>query len=154
MPKLTLGERLDRAAARKKKVEQEEARLKTMQRKHRTRRLIEIGGLAVKAGIDELPRAALYDRFLGIAQEAKKDPKAVPLWERAGARYFQKEADERIVAIARYPGKIAPEVAASLRAIGFRWNRYLRQWEGKVDWPEAKKTVEASGGKIEKPKGH
>ena len=73
MPKLTLAERLQRAAERKARAEQEQARLKIMQRKERTRRLIELGGLAVKAGIDGLSTAALYDRFLAIAAEAK-DP--------------------------------------------------------------------------------
>lgn len=130
-------------------MKQEEARLKTMQCKERTRRLFEIGGLAVKVGIDELPKAALYDRFLQVAAEAKSNPKAVPLWEQAGSRYFQKEADTRVVAIARCPDKIAPEVSASLRAIGFRWNRYPNQWEAKVGWADAKKTVDASGGMIE-----
>ncbi len=152
MPKLSLAERLQRAAARKARAEQEAARLKSMQRKARTRHLIEVGGLAVKAGIDELPPAALYDRFLKIAADAKAEPKAVAAWERAGARYFQEEADTRVIAIARFPGKIAPEVAASLRAIGFRWNRYLRQWEGKVDWAEAKDAVDTAGGKIDRVK--
>jgi hypothetical protein len=116
MPKLTLAERLERAAARKARAEQEAARLKLMQRKERTRHLIEVGGLAVKAGIDELPPAALYDRFLIIAAEAS-DKKAVASWERAGSRHFQAEEDTRVVAVAKFPGKIEPELAASGTAI-------------------------------------
>lgn len=149
MPKLTLGQRLERAAARKAKAEQEAAQLKLMQQKERTRRLIEIGGLAVKAGIDGLPSSALYDRFLHIATEAKDD-KAVAAWERAGSRHFQKEEDTRVVAVARFPEKIEPELAASLRSIGFRWNRFLKQWEGNVDYDEAAALVGGQGGKIEK----
>jgi hypothetical protein len=147
MPKLTLAERLERAAARKARAEQEAARLKLMQRKERTRHLIEVGGLAVKAGIDELPPAALYDRFLSIAAEAS-DKKTVAGWERAGSRHFQAEEDTRVVAVAKFPGKIEPELAASLRSVGFRWNRYLKQWEGKVEYDEAAKMVEGQGGKI------
>lgn len=148
MPKLTLAERLVRADARKARAEQEAARLKLMQRKERTRHLIEIGGLAVKAGIDELPPAALYDRFLAIAAEAS-DKKAVASWERSGSRYFQAEEDSRVVAVAKFPGKIEPELAASLRSVGFRWNRYLKQWEGKVEFEEASKIVVGQGGVIE-----
>lgn len=85
MPKLTLAERLERAAARKARAEQEAARLKLMQHKERTRHLIEVGGLAVKAGIDELPPAALYDRFLAIAAEASDNHKLA--WERARPRW-------------------------------------------------------------------
>ena len=149
MPKLTLAERLERAAARKARAEQEAARLKLMQRKQRTRHLIEIGGLAVKAGIDELPPAALYDRFMAIAAEAS-DKKAVASWERAGSRHFQTEEDSRIVAVAKFASKIEPELAASLRSVGFRWNRYLKQWEGKVEYAEAAALVRGQGGKIEK----
>ena len=149
MPKLTLAERLERAAARKARAEQEAARLKLMQRKERTRHLIEVGGLAVKAGIDELPPAALYDRFLSIAAEAS-DKKTVAGWERAGSRHFQAEEDTRVVAVAKFPGKIEPELAASLRSVGFRWNRYLKQWEGKVEYAEAEKLVEGQGGGVKK----
>lgn len=148
MPKLTLAERLQRAAERKARAEQEQARLKIMQRKERTRRLIELGGLAVKAGIDGLSTAALYDRFLAIAAEAK-DPAAVAHWERAGSRHFQKEEDAKVVAVARFVGTIETELAASLRAVGFRWNRLLHQWEGKVNFAEAKALVEGMGGVIE-----
>jgi hypothetical protein len=147
MPKLTLAERLVRADARKARAEQEAARLKLMQRKERTRHLIEIGGLAVKAGIDELPPSALYDRFLTIAAEAI-DKKTVASWERAGSRHFQAEEDSRVVAVAKFPSKIEPELAASLRSIGFRRNRYLKQWEGKVDYGDAEKLVVGQGGKI------
>jgi len=147
MPKLTLAQRLERAAARKAKAEQEAARLKTMQRKERTRRLIEIGGLAVKAGIDELPTTALYDRFLAIAAEAK-DAGAVARWERDGAAHFQEEEDTRVVAIARFEHKIEAELAATLRSIGFRWNRFLQQWEGKVEFEPAKVLVEGQRGVI------
>lgn len=148
MPKLSLAERLDRAARRKAKAEQDEARLKKMQRAERTRRLIEIGGLAVKAGIDVLPATALYDRFLAIAAEAGQNPDAVALWERDGARHFQKEADTRVVAVATYDAKIEPEVAASLRSVGFRWNRLLMRWEGRVDYDEATAVVTTTGGTI------
>ena len=149
MPKLTLAERLQKADARKARAEQEAARLKLMQRKERTRHLIEVGGLLVKAGIDQLPPAALYDRFLRIAAEAQ-DPKAVAAWERAGSKHFQQEADTRVVAIARFGTKIDPELAATLRDLGFRWNRFLKQWEGKVDFVKAKETVEGMGGNVQK----
>jgi hypothetical protein len=151
MPRLTLAERLEKAAQRKARAGQEEARLKKLQRNERTRRLIKLGGLAVKAGIDELPANALYACFLRIAKDAQ-DKRAVAAWEREGGRYFQREADSRVVAVARFSDKIAPEVAASLRALGFRWNRYLGQWEGKVEFADAKKTVEEAEGKVERVK--
>jgi len=38
--------------------------------------------------------------------------------------------------------------ALKMGAGQFRWNRYLGQWEGKVEFTEAKKTVEQAGGAI------
>jgi hypothetical protein len=147
MPRRTLAERLERAARRKARAEQEAAKLKLMQRKERTRRLIEIGGLAAKAGIDGLSTAALYDRFLVIADEAK-DRNAVLLWERTGGRHFHHEEEDRVVAVARFGGKLPKQVSDQLRALGFHWNRLLVQWEGKVDFDGAKAFVEGQGGEI------
>lgn len=138
------------ANARKAKAEQEAARLKIMQRKERTRRLIEIGGLAVKAGIDDLPASALYDRFLAIA-DAAKEPDAVTKWEHAGSRSFHEEESARVVAIAKFTGKIEPELAATLRSVGFRWNRFLKQWEGKVPWPKPPPSSRARAGRSPSP---
>jgi len=148
MPKLTLAQRLERAEARKAKAEQEAARLKLIQKKERTRRLIELGGLAVKAGIDELPPTALYACFMHIAKEAK-NPDTLTRWERIGSKHFQEEEDMRVIAIARFPDKVEPELAAALRSAGFRWNRFLKQWEGKVLWDEAASMVKGQGGSID-----
>lgn len=150
MAKLTLAQKLERAAQRKAKAEQEQARLKTEQRKERTRQLIELGGLIVKAKIDHLPPTALYAQFLRIAEDAKIDPTRVTLWAREGGRHFQSEEDNRVVAIARFEHRIEPEIAAALRAAGLRWSKLLNQWQGRVLWDDAAAAVEAGGGTIER----
>ena len=152
MPKLTLGERLERTKQRKNKAAQDEAALLKLQENERTRRLIALGKIAAETGIDGLPPAALYACFSRIAKEAQ-DKKTVAAWEREGGKHVKREADNRVVAIAKFRNKIAPEISASLRSLGFRWNRLLVQWEGKVDYPAAKKAVETAGGKIAKVKG-
>lgn len=151
MAKRTIGERLALIAQRKAKAEQQEAQLRDMQRKERTRRLIEIGGLAAKAGIDGLSTAALYDRFLDIAAGAK-DPKAVAAWTEAGGRRLHIEGQDgsRIVAIAKFTDKLPPEYTALLRGVGFKWNRFLVHWEGEVEWDSARPLVESKGGTIAK----
>jgi hypothetical protein len=58
------------------------------------------------------------------------------------------QEDNRVVAVAKFPGKIEQELTASLRSVGFRWNRYLKQWEGKVEYGEAEKLVVEQGGRI------
>ena len=150
MAKTTLAERLAKVAERKAKAEQDEARLKDRQRAERTRQLIELGGLIAKAGIDGLPASALYACFLRIAEEAK-DKSKVAFWEREGGRHFQTDGDAREIAVARFQGKVETGLAASLRALGFRWNRLLGQWEGNVLYADAEKAVTIAGGTISKP---
>ena len=91
MPKLTLAERMDKAARRKARATQDIARLEKLQKNEQTRRLIELGRLAAKTGIDTLPPAALYACFLRIAKEAA-DAKMVAAWSRDGGRLLRREA--------------------------------------------------------------
>ncbi len=68
-----------------------------MQRRERTRYLIELGGLVQKAGLVDLTkddRAALYGAFLTLAVMLKADDRnqMLELWRRAGRRAFEREA--------------------------------------------------------------
>lgn len=67
-----------------------------VKRRERTRHLIELGGLVVKAGLVELTnddRAALYGAFLEIADSLKGEQceKLLILWHRCGSRSFKDE---------------------------------------------------------------
>jgi hypothetical protein len=67
-----------------------------MNRRERTRQLIELGGLVAKAGLVELigdDRAALYGALLGVADLLKgaDGPEMLTLWRRRGRRMFEAE---------------------------------------------------------------
>lgn len=67
-----------------------------MKRRERTRRLIELGGLVVKTGLDVLlddDRAAIYGALLGLVQQADGEQRdeVVALWRRRGKRAFEAE---------------------------------------------------------------
>ena len=67
-----------------------------MQRRDRTRHLIELGGLVQKAGLVELvedDRATLYGALLDLAAMAREDSNALALWKRRGKRAFDAEAE-------------------------------------------------------------
>lgn len=69
-----------------------------MKRRERTRHLIELGGLVVKAGLVDLTdddHAALYGAFLSIAGRLQGDERAnaLALWQRRGKRAFEVEAE-------------------------------------------------------------
>lgn len=63
-------------------------------RRERTRHLIELGGLVIKAGLVQLTgddRATLYGAFLTVADKLQGDDReqALMLWQRRGRREIQ-----------------------------------------------------------------
>ena len=71
-----------------------------MKRRERTRHLIELGGLVVKAGLVDLTdddRATLYGAFLSIAGKLQGEERgnALVLWQRKGKRAFEADAETK-----------------------------------------------------------
>ncbi|MGY4396448.1 hypothetical protein ACVWZA_001628 [Sphingomonas sp. UYAg733] len=69
-----------------------------VKRRERTRHLIELGGLVVKAGLEDLTdddRATLYGAFLTVADKLRGDERAnaLALWQRKGKRAFEAEKE-------------------------------------------------------------
>lgn len=69
-----------------------------MKRRERTRHLIELGGLVVKAGLVDLTdddRATLYGAFLTVADKLGGEDcgNTLALWQRKGRRAFEAEQD-------------------------------------------------------------
>jgi Conjugal transfer protein TraD len=67
-----------------------------MDRRERTRHLIELGGLVQKAGLIELTdddRQVLLGAFLTVAAKLQCDEReqAIMLWRRRGARAFERK---------------------------------------------------------------
>lgn len=67
-----------------------------IKRRERTRHLIELGGLVVKAGLVDLAdddRATLYGAFLTVADRLRGSERstALALWQRKGKRAFETE---------------------------------------------------------------
>jgi len=68
-----------------------------IKRRERTRQLIELGGLVVKAGLVELAdddRAMLYGAFLWMAEKLRSEDgaHASTIWKRKGRRAFAADA--------------------------------------------------------------
>jgi hypothetical protein len=86
-----------RLEARKARTDMREWQVK---RCERTRQLIELGGLVVKAGLVELAdddRATLYGAFLTVAAKLRGEEReqALVLWKRKGKWAFEMEAEVR-----------------------------------------------------------
>lgn len=81
-----------------------------MERRERTHRLIELGGLVQKSGLVELTgddRAALYGAFLSLIEGIGGEERGhqLALWRRRGKRAF--EADEATKAMEGGRGEAA-----------------------------------------------
>lgn len=69
-------------------------------RRERTRHLIELGGLVMKAGLVELTdddRVVLLGAFLAVAAKLQGDDReqAITLWRRRGKRAFEQGEERR-----------------------------------------------------------
>jgi hypothetical protein len=72
-----------------------------VKRRERTRQLIELGGLVIKAGLVDLTdddRATLYGAFLTMADRLRGDEKskALAIWQRKGKRAFAAEQEASV----------------------------------------------------------
>ena len=93
-----------RATAAKHRLEAAKARTDLrdwqVKRRERTRQLIELGGLVVKAGLADLTdddRAAIYGALLTVAAKLRGEEgaHALALWKRKGKRAFEADAELR-----------------------------------------------------------
>jgi hypothetical protein len=74
---------------------QAQARIKEKERKARTRRLIEVGGLAEVAGIVEADSALLLGGFLRLAETLKDDATRARMKAEGDTRLAQREAEKK-----------------------------------------------------------
>jgi len=143
LKRVTLAQRMNR-------LKEQEARIKDIERKTRTRRLIEIGGLVVKANLDSLTSNELYGALLEIADKAK-DIDNLKSWEEKGSKAFfheGKQNDEPI--IVKFTEKPDNETCKILREHCLKWNSLRQEWEGMADYLRLKPVIENIGGSIQK----
>lgn len=137
--KTSLAERLQRLEQQKARLQLTESKIKTDERKARTRRLIESGGLVEKTGLAALPANALYGALIETAKKSS-DASEVARWETIGGRAFAQEAKARDAdkepLVLSLPFSQPAPVATALRTAGMRWNKVMRHWEGLARYDE------------------
>lgn len=91
MTKINLIEKRKKyIAQRMNKLKEMEASLNVQERKRRTRRLIELGGLVSKAELEEWNANALYGALLFV-KEKEGDQAQIDFWVQKGGEAFSKE---------------------------------------------------------------
>ena len=148
MPR-SLAERLRVHEQHKARLADEAARLNNVERKIRTRRLIEAGALIEKVGLLNLDTNVLYGALLSL-REGLDDNHQIEAWAAFGGRTFAREARLRDAGqeaiLLAFPAPLPKDATASLRAAGFRFNRLMLHWEGLAQYSEAESLAAAYGG--------
>lgn len=126
-----------------------EKALKEIERKERTKKLIEMGGLVVKAGIDTLDTHALYGAFLSIKEKMNK-AEILQQWSQKGASAFAKggNAGEGIPLVVQFKEKPTDEARAAIRALGLRWNAIRQEWQGIANPEEVESVAKLYNGNV------
>ena len=130
------AERKKKLLQRKNRLAAEEARLKLRERKTRTRLLIELGGLVAKAGLDALPKAAVYGGLIGLAETLRKKPEIKQAWTETGSAEFEKENEGKAAVILSFETPPPEGIGKLLREYGLKWNRFRAEWYGYAAGPE------------------
>ena len=145
----SLAERLRAHEQQKARLAEQEARLRDAERRARTRRLIEAGGLIDKAGLLDLDSNALYGALLSL-RDGADDKDQITKWAALGGRAFAREArlrDEGKEAIVlTFPAPLAKDVTTTLRQAGFRFSKVMQHWEGLARFDEAEVVASTHGG--------
>ena len=145
----TLAERLHAHEQQKARLAEQEAKLKTAERKQRTRQLIEAGGLVDKAGLLDLDSNALYGALLSL-RDGVSDKDQVSKWTARGGRAFDREArlrDEgKEPIVLTFAAALDRDTTTALRGAGFRFNKVLQHWEGLARPDDAQQLAAAHGG--------
>ena len=145
----SLAERLRAHEQQKARLAEQEAKLKGAERKARTRRLIEAGGLIDKAGLLELEPNALYGALLSL-RDGVGDKDQITKWTALGGRAFARDArlrDEgKEAVVLTFPTALGKDVTAALRQAGFRFSKVMQHWEGLARFDEAERLATAHGG--------
>src|SRR3989338_2021091 len=125
---------------RKNRLKQLEVSLNAQERKRRTRRLIEIGGLALKANLMDWNSNTLLGAFLSI-KEKESDKKQLEAWTHKGGAAFASEKVLRAPVIVKFETRPSDEIRASLKSLGLKWNALRQEWKGYTKINELKELL-------------
>lgn len=159
----SLSHQKEQLQRQQQKLQQQEARLqaksqklKTLERKQRTRRLIELGGLVVKAQLEDFNNNTLLGALLSLKQLISNDANIVHHWTELGAKAFEeskardvKGSTEKIALILTFDSEPPRELKSHLRDMNFKWNPFRKEWYGYGVPTELETLIHPHGGTCE-----
>jgi hypothetical protein len=145
-------ERLERQKAR---LQSQEQKLKTLERKQRTRRLIELGGLIVKAELEALNNNTLLGAFLSLKRHMTRNEAILSEWTEQGAKAFealdqnQGSGADKIPVVITFNSEPPRELKSQLRDLNFKWNPFRKEWYGYGNLHKLKSIIKPANGIVE-----
>ena len=141
---------------RRNRLKQLESSVNTLARKHRTRRLVELGGLVVKAHLDTWPSKTLFGAFLSLKEKGNNQQQR-DAWTFNGRIHFIADKKhplkaEKTPLSVTFPILPEEDLRQALSVLGFSWNSSYNKWEGYGDTEELCKLLEPHGGVVEEQK--
>lgn len=146
-------EKLERQKAR---LQQQETKLKELERKKRTRRLIELGGLIVKAELDDLNNNTLLGALLSLKQQRVDNKHRIQEWTNAGATAFEASSsinDDKAPLVITFKAEPPRELKSQLRDLNFKWNPFRKEWYGYGDIKHIKRITQTHTGHVQSCEG-
>ena len=145
-------ERLERQKAR---LQSQEQKLKTLERKQRTRRLIELGGLIVKAELEELNNNTLLGALLSLKHNLTRNEAILSEWTEQGAKAFealdqnQSTGSDKTPVVITFNSEPPRELKSQLRDLNFKWNPFRKEWYGYGSIHELRSRIKPANGTVE-----
>ena len=145
-------EKLERLKA---KLQSHEQKLKLTERKKRTRRLIELGGLIVKADLEKLNNNTLLGALLSLKHHMTRNEAILSEWTEQGAKAFEALDQNQTIGADKTPVVITfksepqRELKSQLRDLNFKWNPFRKEWYGYGNLHELKSFIKPANGTVE-----
>lgn len=151
----SLSHQKEKLERQKAKLQSQEQKLKTLERKKRTRRLIELGGLIVKAELEMLNNNTLLGALLSLKHHMTTTEAILSEWTEQGAKAFEAsdqneraEVDTRPLVIT-FKTEPPRDLKSHLRDLNFKWNPFRKEWYGYGNIRELKSLINPAKGTVE-----
>ena len=120
----------EKLVQKKLKLEKQGKLLASKERKIKLKRLIELGDLVSKSGLEELAAETLLGALLEI-KTLSSDESATKKWAEAGKEHLKEDRTTNPQPlIVQFIAEPSSEIKNSLRTKKFRWNAFRQEWYG------------------------
>lgn len=133
----------------KSRLESKEKTIREKERKLKTKKLIEIGELATRAGLSEIDTEILFGAFLDVKEKSVQE-QYLEIWKTLAekAKILQSSQNSQPLIISVHSTASA-SLKTTLKALKFKWNPFRKEWYGYGDINQLKTVLEPFNAKIE-----